>query len=94
MFTFTGGCFYFMECRNFLKGCGCCPALASNDPNDQTAKNFRTKKQMYASMNYAIGLNTWMQRFALPTGLFDKRRVISTSAAVDENLFKRMPKEK
>lgn len=94
MFTFTGGCFYFMECRNFLKGCGRCPALASNDPKDQTAKNFQTKKQMYASMNYAIGLNTWMQRFALPTGLFDKRRVVYTSVSVDENLFTVMSKDK
>lgn len=93
MFTFTGGCFYFLNCRNFLHGCGKCPSLNSTDPEDQTYKNFLTKKRMYASMNYAIGLNTWMQKFAIPTRLFEKRRVISTSAAVDESLFKHMPKD-
>lgn len=92
MFTFTGGCFFFMDCRNFQLGCGCCPVLNSNDPDDQTAINFRIKKKMYASMNYAIGLNTWMQRFALSTGLFDKRRVVYSSVAVDENLFNIRPK--
>lgn len=87
MATYTGGCFYFLNCRNFAKGCGCCPALNSTDPNDQTHKNFLLKKQMYASMNYAIGLNTWMQQYARETGLFETQRIITTSMALDENHF-------
>ena len=92
MFTYTGGCFYFGECRNFMKGCGKCPVLSSTDSNDQTHKNFLIKKEVYSSMNYAIGLNSWMQQFAKPTGLFAEDRIVTTSASIDETLF--IPKEK
>ena len=88
MFTFTGGCFYFGECRNYEKGCGCCPALDSNNPNDQTHKNFLIKKKMYASMDYAIGLNTWMKKFAGKTGLLEDWRIINTCAIIDEDKFR------
>lgn len=87
MFTYTGGCYFFLYCRNFEKQCGCCPALNSNNPNDITHRNFLTKKRVYETINYAIGLNTWMQSFAKRTCLFDERRIISTSAVIDEGKF-------
>lgn len=92
METFTGGCFYFMNCRNFTHECGCCPALNSNDANDLTHLNFLKKKEMYSQMNYAIGFNTWMQQFSRKSGLFDPSRIITTSCAIDESIFKPMPK--
>lgn len=93
MHTYTGGCFYFLDCRNFTHGCGCCPALGGNDRNDQTHLNFLIKKKMYSSMNYAIGLNSWMQQFARKTGLFEPERIITTSAAIDESHFLPMEKD-
>lgn len=92
MFTYTGGCYYFGDCRNFVTGCGCCPVINSLNDNDQTHKNFLIKKDVYSSINYAIGLNSWMQQFAKPTGLFDEDRIVTTSASIDEKLF--IPKDK
>ena len=88
MFTYTGGCFYFADCKNYEKGCGCCPILNSSNPNDQTHKNFLIKKKMYDSIDYAIGLNTWMKRFASKTGLFEDWRIVKTCAIIDEDKFK------
>lgn len=93
MFTYTGGCFYFMDCERYKSGCGCCPSLGSTDPDDQTHKNFMIKKQMYSQMNYAIGLNSWMQQFARATGLFAPERIITTSASIDESVFRVLPKQ-
>ena len=92
MFTYTGGCNHFGECKNYLNECGKCPVLNSTDTKDQTHRNFMIKKKAYASMNYAIGLNSWMQQFAKPTGLFEEDRIVTTSASIDENLF--IPKDK
>lgn len=92
METFTGGCFYFMDCRNFTHECGCCPALNGRNPNDQTHLNFLKKKEMYSQMNYAIGFNTWMQQFSRRSGLFDASRIITTSCAIDESIFKPIDK--
>lgn len=93
MCTFTGGCDYFRECRNFQNGCGCCPALNSSDKNDQTHKNHLIKKNNYNSINYAICLNTWMSNFAITTGLFTPDRIIRASFALDENHFKPYEKQ-
>lgn len=90
MFPYTGGCFFFGDCQNFMHECGQCPALNSNDKNDQTHQNFLIKKEMYANMNYAICLNSWMQQFAKCTGLFKPERIITSSLYIDESVFRPM----
>ncbi len=87
MAPFTGGCFYFMDCRNFRHECGCCPGLGSNDRNDQSHKNYLIKKEIYSSINCAILCNTWMSRFVRETKLFRDAQIITSTIVIDETRF-------
>lgn len=83
----TGGCQYFKNCRNFQNECGCCPALNSNDPKDQTHKNYVIKKQNYQSIKCALIGNTWINRFAAQSKLFDNKHLYNISCVIDEDIY-------
>lgn len=85
MAPMTGGCFYFGNCKGYASGCGRCPALQSNDPNDRSHVNFALKRANYKAMNCAFLGNTWMNRFAEKTGLF--RHIFRAEIIMDEKIF-------
>ena len=85
MAPMTGGCFYFGKCMNFTHGCGCCPALKSNDKDDDSHRNYTVKMQNYSSMNCAFLGNTWMNQFAEKSGLFKK--IYNVGLIVDPEKF-------
>lgn len=70
MFAFTGGCFYFGDCRRFTKQCGKCPILASNDPMDQTHLNWMYKKNVYNKIKCVFCSNTYGIKYAKQSGIF------------------------
>jgi len=87
MAPFTGGCYYFGNCRNFEKGCGNCPAMASNIENDDSRKNFLKKKFNYSQMEcYFLG-NTWMIDFARKSNIFNENQVRFASIVLNSNEF-------
>ena len=50
MIHFTGGCYFFGNCRRFENECGLCQILKSNDRNDQTHINYLTKKEVFSKI--------------------------------------------
>ena len=85
MAPMTGGCYYFGKCTNFTTGCGKCPALNSKDINDISFKNFSIKKDNYYNINCAFLGNTWMNQFAISSGLF--KQVYKVEIIIDEDIF-------
>lgn len=85
MAPMTGGCYYFGSCRNFITGCGKCPALGSTRQKDQSSENYQLKKHNLAAVNCAFLGNTWMNGFARQSGLF--RNVFRSEIIIDENKF-------
>jgi glycosyltransferase involved in cell wall biosynthesis len=45
MAPFTGGCHYTNGCHRYQQGCGHCPAIASQRPNDLSSQNVQFKLQ-------------------------------------------------
>lgn len=87
MAPITGGCFYFKDCRNFYNGCGNCPALDSASPNDFTHRNFLIKKENYSGMPVGFMGNSWMNDFAVKSGLFTSGNVFNVSVIINDREF-------
>lgn len=87
MIHFTGGCYFFGDCKRFMEGCGKCPALGSDDENDQTHLNYLLKKDVFSKIQYAITCNGYQKQFALQCGLFDSRRIFNFLILIDEEKF-------
>lgn len=83
----TGGCFYFNACRRFERECGKCIAIGSDDSNDFTHRNYLVKRDNYAAINCAFLGNSWMNEFALRSGLFPKKNIFKIGCIIDENEF-------
>jgi len=87
MAPMTGGCHYFGDCRRLYDGCGKCPALNSSEIEDASRRNFEIKKSNYSQMNCVYLANTWMNRFAQKTGLFNNNQIKYASIVLDKDKF-------
>lgn len=87
MAAVTGGCFYFNSCRRFTQQCGRCPAIGSDCPDDFTHSNYLIKQDNYAGMNCAFLGNSWMNGFAVRSGLFPPAKVFKIGCIIDEHEF-------
>ncbi|MBD5260314.1 MAG: glycosyltransferase [Bacteroides sp.] len=87
MAPMTGGCFYFNKCDRYTKGCGKCPALNSNDVNDQTKKNILIKQENYKASNIAFLGNSWMLKHFNSSFLHDSCKQFNVGIVLDENKF-------
>lgn len=85
MAPITGGCYYFGNCDHFKNGCGNCIALGSNKKEDQSYYNFLCKKINYSQINCAFLGNTWMNQFAIDSGLF--KNVFLNEISIDDTIF-------
>lgn len=88
MLHFTGGCYFFGDCRRFMAGCGKCLVLDSDDENDQTHKNYLIKASVYPKIEYAILCNTYMKQFGDKCGLFPPEKIYTFGTLIDEEVFK------
>lgn len=93
MFSLTGGCNYFWDCRNFLNNCGMCPALRSKNKSDLTSKNFTIKSNNYNKIDCSYLGNTWMNSFASQSPLFKDKLIEKTILVVNEKVYKPRNKE-
>lgn len=87
MLHFTGGCYFFGDCRRFSVGCGKCKVLDSEDENDQTHKNYLIKKDVFSKIQYGLICNLYQKQFALQCGLYDPKHIFVTSILINENVF-------
>lgn len=88
MAPLTGGCFYFNSCDGYKRGCGRCPGMASDDPDDNSHKNFELKKKNYRSTDFCYVGNSWMCDRARESGLFDKDRIFHSGLVLNSDYFK------
>ena len=88
MLHFTGGCYFFGDCRRFMQGCGKCLVLDSDDENDQTHKNYLIKASVYPKIEYALLCNTYMKQFGDKCGLFPPDKIFTFGTLIDEEIFK------
>ena len=88
MLHMTGGCYFFGKCERFGKGCGMCPVLDSNDPNDITRQNYLMKKEVFSKIPFAYKGNLHQSKFALKSGLFKEEDIALGTILIDETKFK------
>lgn len=92
MIHFTGGCYFFGDCKRFSEGCGKCLILDSEDENDQTHKNYLIKASVYKQIKYAILCNLYQKQFALKCNLFKPENIFTVPMLIDEDVFSPLDK--
>lgn len=84
----TGGCHYSWDCMGYTTGCGRCPALHSQDPEDQSAINFRFKQKYLAQTDIRIiSATEWQHRMAGKSLLFESKPKHKILLPVDPEVF-------
>ncbi|TKB91441.1 MAG: glycosyltransferase, partial [Nitrospira sp.] len=60
----TGGCHYDEGCGKYLAGCGSCPQLGSDDPQDLSRQVWTRKEAIFGGIEphrlHFVALNRWM----------------------------------
>ena len=88
MAPMTGGCHYAWDCSGYLKKCGCCPAMFSNDMMDQSYINWQYKKQLIEKTDIrAIAGTEWTYRQLQKSSLFQNKNKHKILLPVNENIF-------
>lgn len=89
MFPFTGGCFYFWDCRRFINSsCGKCPGLDPTVENDATRQNFLYKQQVYKNIQCVFLGNKWMKLYIERTPIISGKPVRELPLVINEKIFK------
>lgn len=89
MAPMTGGCHYAWECKGYVKKCGSCPALFSNDPSDQARINWDFKKALIENTDISVIAGTeWTFRQLQDSSMFENKKKFKILLPIDENTFK------
>ncbi len=59
----SGGCHFTGDCMRYQTGCGCCPAIYSNNKKDFTRWNVEYRKRIYQKVRPIVYGNTYMNGF-------------------------------
>ena len=88
MAPLTGICHYSWNCDGYMKNCGTCPALYSNNPQDQSHKNFLFKK-LYVDKTtiFPIAASQWQFLQLLNSHLFINKRKFKALLSVNEKQY-------
>jgi len=94
MYPFTGGCAYSGGCGRYATGCGECPQLAQNGPDDLSAKGMRVRVDLLRDKSlYVAAPSKWMQRQAEQSAAFRHAKEIAyIPYGVDGTRFAPRPK--
>lgn len=88
MAQMTGLCHYAVECVGYTKKCGCCPALYSNDQNDQTRLNFWFKKKNIDRTNiFPIAASEWQFRQLDKSSLFKNKKKFKVLLSINDQQY-------
>ncbi len=89
MFPFTGGCFYFWNCRKFIhSSCAKCPGLKSTKENSAMSLNFIYKQEIYRKIKCVFLVNSWMKHYIEQTPIRGENPIRSCLLVVNESTFK------
>ena len=93
MWAFTGGCHYSGGCRNYLAGCGNCPALKFPGRKDMSVKIFNGKERSYKRLKLnMVTCSNWLAGEVKSSFLLKDCRVKAIPNPIDTNVFKPMNK--
>lgn len=88
MAELTGGCHYAWDCEGYIKSCGNCPGLYSDNPNDVTYHNLKFKKKFIdKSEIYPIAASEWQMQQLLKSTLYRDIKKHKILLPTDENIF-------
>lgn len=93
MWPFTGGCHYTSGCSRYVVGCGQCPQLRSNDPQDVSRLIARRKSNALQRSNlWFVPISEWLADRAresrvLTDGLFAEERIKVIPNGIDSGQF-------
>lgn len=94
MFPFTGGCFYFWDCRKFIDSeCCQCPGIVSKRRKKIAQKNFLYKQLIYQNTPCVFMGNSWMMSFMKQTPIIGASSIEKNLLVINENIFKIREKE-
>lgn len=86
---FCGICHYFLDCENYLTGCGCCPQLRSSRESDLSRKICLRKKEIYGDLDiHIVTPSRWLGECSANSLLFRDRPVTVIPNCLDHEIFK------
>lgn len=89
MAPMTGGCHYAWDCESYVNKCGNCPAMYSDDENDQSRKNWEFKKKYIDKANIKVIYGTrYLYRQLKKSSIFKEKEMHYIPLSIDEELFK------
>jgi glycosyltransferase involved in cell wall biosynthesis len=91
MNAFTGGCHYDEDCGKYIKNCGACPQLGSNNDRDLSRKIWKRKEEAYSHISpgqmHIVALCRWMKREVERSSLLGRFPVTIIPNGVDTDQF-------
>ncbi|MFW6065321.1 MAG: glycosyltransferase family 4 protein [Planctomycetota bacterium] len=91
MNPFTGGCHYSTGCDGYLRQCGRCPWLGSDNPRDLSHKTWRRKKRALqrvpTDMLHIVSPSRWLGEQAKASSLFGRFPVHVLPNCLDTDVF-------
>ncbi|MGE9985068.1 glycosyltransferase [Desulfovibrio sp. SGI.169] len=93
MNPFTGGCHYADGCEGFLKQCGSCPQLGSDNRHDLSWRTWKRKEYAYRNLNITIvAPSDWLAEEARKSALLGRFPVHCIPNGVPLDVFRPYPK--
>ncbi|WP_150466453.1 glycosyltransferase family 4 protein [Francisella sp. SYW-9] len=93
MWAFTGGCHYTNGCENYIKGCGNCPILSSDNRKDLSNKTFKRKQRVYQHKSMTIiGLSQWLNKTASESPLLKEQEHKNLPNPINTQSYKQFDK--
>lgn len=87
--AFTGGCYYPGGCTRYLTGCGRCPKLGSDDPDDLSYRVWQRKADAWRQLDMTVVVPTlWMKRLAAESPLLAGRETVVIPNGLDLSLYR------
>ncbi|MEY4937882.1 MAG: hypothetical protein RIS64_4241 [Bacteroidota bacterium] len=88
MRAMTGGCAYTWACEGYQNQCGKCPAIASTEANDITAKNLAYAKNLVAQMDLTLIIASEQLRLeASKSSLFRDKKFYKIFCPINDAIF-------
>jgi glycosyltransferase involved in cell wall biosynthesis len=91
MNVLTGGCHYDVGCGKFLEGCGQCPQLGSDAPEDLSKKVWARKKRAFDSLDsgrlHVVATSRWMADQIRKSPLLSRFSVTIIPNMIDTSTF-------
>lgn len=94
MAELTGGCHYAWDCEGYMKSCGSCPGLFSDNPQDETYDNLKFKQNYINKTNVIVVAGSeWQMEQSAKSTLYGSKPRYKILSPTDEALFYQGDKE-